>query len=246
MQKGFVTFVNQNPLYLELTNILIDSLLAFTDLPIEVNSINFDYKHDSNRIIVKRINLQQENYETVCYAKIQSFLNTDFDYSMGLDADCIALPNITDIFNEKNYKKMGDFVLPPKHESDPKNLDHVCKFFHIQQTQPYVHGNFLYGKNSKPFLQNVYDNCMIAKEFNIYLPNYDESMLNITLWQNYLINHYLPLYDPWYEVYLDFEEKNPGFQSGVFNRKDFLYVHGCKDPQIARNILKDTIEKQKF
>jgi hypothetical protein len=49
--NGYVTFVNNNPIYLELTNILVESVLNFSDKKIEVFAINFDYKHSNNRVI---------------------------------------------------------------------------------------------------------------------------------------------------------------------------------------------------
>ena len=36
MNEGYVTFVDTNPTYLELTNILIESVLNFSSRPIEV------------------------------------------------------------------------------------------------------------------------------------------------------------------------------------------------------------------
>jgi hypothetical protein len=240
MNLGFVTFVNRDPKYLELANILVESVLRFTNLPIEVNGINFDYKHKSDRVISKKLNVNPENFATICFSKIEAYMTTNFDYAVGMDADCIVLPEIINIFNKQNYLKMGNYILPPIHPQDPKDCEALCNFFGTRQTQPYIHADiFLLGQKSKSFLQEVYDNCYAAYRNKIRIGNVDESVLNVTLWKHKLTEHYLPLYDPYYEIWLDStESKIPtNIPKDMFKRENYMIVHGCKEPEIAKVIL---------
>ena len=70
MNEGYVVFVNNNPEYLKLCDILVESVLQFSKKPIEVFSINFDYVHSNKRVISNRIDLKTCNFETICYSKL--------------------------------------------------------------------------------------------------------------------------------------------------------------------------------
>lgn len=259
MNIGFVTFVNNNKKYIELTNVLIDSVLEFTPYSIEVNGINFDFHHKSDRVISKKIKIEPENFATICFSKLKAYLNTDFEYAVGMDADCILTPNILSIFKQENFEKLKNYILPPIHPKDPKNCFHLSNFFEAPQTQPYVHGLFLYGKQSKNFLEEAYENCFKAAMNSIYMPNLDESVLNVTLWKHKLQEQYLPLYDPSPEFFTDHifgDDKNDKLKSLVseikkiykiseneripenefYQKKNYMICHGCKDSSLAKKI----------
>lgn len=62
LKRGFVTFSNANEKYLGLLNVLVESVLLFTPLEIQVAGINFDYRHSNPRVISKRIHLEDEKF----------------------------------------------------------------------------------------------------------------------------------------------------------------------------------------
>ena len=96
MKNGYVTFVNDNLNYLKLCDILVESVINFSENPIEVFSINFDYKHSSEKVISRRIDLQTVGFNTICYSKLYSSINTSFDKAVQLDADFIITKQIID------------------------------------------------------------------------------------------------------------------------------------------------------
>jgi len=232
MNLGIATFVNQNKKYLELLEVMIESVLKFTDLKIEVNSINFNYTHNSNRVINKRININHENLYTIYFSKILSCIQTEFDYALILDSDNIVTPEIMNLFNQENYDNIDNYVLGPRHPQYPIVDDSLIKYFDAPQTQPYVHGNFLFNKNSKIFLEEVYDRCYFAYNNGIQLPSHDETILNLSLWKHKLTDKYLYYFDPYYEVFLNRHTEKQFYDEEV----KYYMCHGCKDPSIARNI----------
>ena len=72
MNQGYVTFINDNPKYLKLLDILVESVVLFSENPIEVFSINFDYTHSSDKVISRRIDLDRVGFDTICYSKLYS------------------------------------------------------------------------------------------------------------------------------------------------------------------------------
>ena len=68
MKNGYVTFVNDNPIYLKLCDILVESVINFSENPIEVFSINFDYKHSSENaenVEKNEVDYIREYYKTL-------------------------------------------------------------------------------------------------------------------------------------------------------------------------------------
>jgi hypothetical protein len=62
--------------------------------------------------------------------------------------------------------------------------------------------------------------------------NADETALNMMYWKYNCKNHYLPIIDPYYEC----------FYSDSQNYRDTAFTfHGCKDPIIQEQLLKDII-----
>ena len=99
MKKGFLTLTNENSKYKALVDVLVESVLEFTDLEIEVVGINFDYRHSNKRVLSKRMQLQPENSETIYYSKIKACMDSGFDVTMYLDSDIVVGPQIVDAFH---------------------------------------------------------------------------------------------------------------------------------------------------
>lgn len=245
MRKGFVTFVNNNQKYLKLNEILVESILSFTELEVEVFSINFDYKHENNRVISKRINVNKECIDTIFYSKIFSSLCSDFDIGLQLDSDMIVTSDAVKIFDKINsdYKYIKGSLHP---WNGPLNNSHhfIMNCMGVKtQSQPYIHATYLFTKNSKEFLKEAYDIGMQMFSNNIHPINYDETILNCLLWKKNISDANIECYDPYFEYFKNQIGLKANMQDLIpyGNRYDFhvdSYIcHGCKNEKEAQSIL---------
>ena len=239
MNEGYVTFVNNNKNYIELTNILIESVLLFSTRHIEVFSINFDYIHSSPKVLSKRITLPEETFETICYSKLYSSFNSSFDNGIQLDSDFIITKNMDLLFED--CKKITQTPLGSLHPSDPNNQSEIMDFLGVKEkTQPYVHATYLFSNNCKPFLEECY---LLSKEFmskNIKPQNFDETILNVMLWK-YNANNFVTTYDPYYDLFINRSEENKILHGYGNIPVNFYSCHGEKNPELAKIILKNLI-----
>jgi hypothetical protein len=231
MKNGYVTFVNDNPIYLKLCDILVESVINFSENPIEVFSINFDYKHSSEKVISRRIDLQTVGFETICYSKLYSSINTSFDKAVQLDADFIITKQMDKLFDLID----DDLKLPlcSLHNEDPNNQKNIMDILGVNnKSQYYVHGTYLFSKQTKDFLKECYDFSQYCLKNQILPENFDETILNVMLWKNKTTNSWVYPYDIWYDVFINPE--NNGYPESY----DLKYYssHGCKDPEFANQI----------
>lgn len=233
MKEGYNIFIDTNPVYLELMNILIESILAFSNKDIEVFSINSDYKHSSNRITNYRVNLPEVNFATICYTKIYASLNSSFDFGIQLDGDFIITKEMDKLFEDA--KTITNTPLGSLHPSDPNNQFQLMKYLGVtRKTQPYVHATYLYSKDCKPFFQECYDLSQYLYKNNFNPPNYDETILNTMLWK-YGSKRFVDTYDPYFGYFLDKTKKEEHGYDFIEN-VNFYSCHGIKDPIFAREV----------
>lgn len=252
MTKGFTTFVDSSPKFLQLLEVLIDSILNFTSYEIEVFSINSEYKHTNNRVRTQRLNSTGESFLDICQNKIIAATKSSFDLSIHLDADMIVTKDIINIFNYAS--NIDEYILAPIHPGDysfiqnnkleplhgEKQLMNILNI--SSKTQPYVHADtFLYNKNSIPFLETVLDLINFCKNKNIPLYAQDETAINVLLWKNNQTNRYTECYDGYFEI---FEDPNAlKNQYPILPIKKYL-AHGCKDPVRARSIYNNLLKNE--
>lgn len=237
MKEGYVTFINDNPLYRSLLDILVESVIQFSSKEIEVFSINFDYKHSSDRVINKRINLNSVNFETICYSKIYSSLNSEFDNGIQLDCDFILTDKMDILFDQcKEIKEYPIFSLHPK---DPNNQENIMDLLNVKtKSQPYVHATYLFSKKNNDFLQECYDFSKYCLKNNIKPVNFDETIFNVFLWKYCVKNSWINPYDIYYENFIN---HNP---IGYGTEINFYSCHGCKDISLAKNIFENIRTKK--
>lgn len=242
MKEGYVVFVNQNKKYIELTNILIESVITFSTRPIEVFSINFDYKHSSNRVLNKRINLTNENFENICYSKLYSSYNSIFDYGIQLDSDFIITKEMDKLFDE--CYKIETTPFGSIHPSDPNNQHNIMSYLGVNdKTQPYVHATYLFSNKCKDFLKECFLLSNELQSKGIIPHNYDETILNVMLWKYKSINTTIT-YDPYYDYFINRSDENKlthGYGDLPIN---FYSCHGEKDPIRAKEILNKLINSE--
>lgn len=244
MNRGFLIVVNNSDLYKNLGDVLIDSIIAFTDLPIEYVTINFDRTFNNSRINSRRINLKNECNENIYYTKIQAAKTSNLDEGFLIDVDAVVTPKITEVFD--NASKINDSILCPLHPQDPHNQLALMNILGIpEKTQPYVHAScFLFSKKSKEFYKKFFEMYNTVKSLNLndraYYANYDETFINLIFWKEKRTDTFLACCDPFFEYAFSNEEytKNyPGKIGNVeFKIKEYVW-HGCKDVDRAKQLL---------
>jgi hypothetical protein len=199
MRKGFVTFTNNVEKYRHLHDVLVRSLLEFTPLEIEVFGINFDYAHPDPRVIPKRINLETEDFWSICYSKIYASLMSEFDKTMHIDSDAVAAPGVVKVFDEFDVE--SKFIHASKHPWDgPLGFEHQQIMNYVGasvKTQPYVHAaSYVFSKNSKDFLSDVWEISQKMQADGVKPVNQDETIFNAMLWKHGVTDCFVDCYDP--------------------------------------------------
>lgn len=236
MNEGFVTFVNNSELYIKLTNVLVESVEKNTSKQIEVFSINFDYKHKSDRVISRRIDLNVVDYATICYTKLFSSFKSKFKFGIQLDGDMILTKDSEKLFED--CKRINHTPLGSQHPSDPNNQSELMRRMGVvEKTQPYVHATYLFSDSCKPFLEECFKQAYDLYKKGYIPPNFDETIYNVMLWK-YKSKDFVDCYDPYFEYFLDRSQSSKnthGYQN--LDNVNFYICHGCKDPGIAKTIL---------
>ena len=248
ISEGYVTFVNNKQPYLELTNILVDSILEFSTRPVEVFAINFDYTYKLNekRIIRRRINTISESFREICFCKTYATLNSSFDYGIQCDSDMIITPEADRLFEDcydiENLPK-GCLLY-----HDPNNQEYMMNYLNVKEkTQPYVYGSYLFNYTCKKFFSELYSIEQSVFNFTYeQIQCHDETLLNVLLWK-YNSKKYVDLYIPYYEYFIDIYLNNLNKEiisikpeNATYNELknvNYYICHGCKDPKQAREIL---------
>jgi len=232
--NGYVTFVNNNWIYVQLTNILIESVLSFSKFDIEVFSINFDFKYPSDRVRITRINIPHESYGNICYCKLYGSFNTIFDNGVQLDADMIITKDADLLFN--HCIDIDQTPLGSLHPNDfyHPSIDSIMHYLGCQKrTQPYVHATYIFSNSCKPFLEECYKISQDMRKKGISPINFDETIYNVLLWK-YNCTKYVDCYDPNWLIFTDRSLKDIHYKDMAVN---YYICHGLKDPHVARNIL---------
>lgn len=237
MKEGYVVFVNENEVYLSLLEILIESILTFSTRPVEVFSINFDYRHSSSRVLTKRINLSNVNYGTICYSKLYATINSSFEYGIQLDSDFIITEKM-DLLFEKT-KTVGEFPLASLHPQDPCNQKNVMDYIGVdKKSQPYVHATYLFSEKTKPFFEECYNLSQELLSKGINPVNWDETILNVMLWKYECKGLWVDPYDIYWEIFVSGKNWERNGYPLDFNL-NFYSCHGLKDPKRAKLILEN-------
>ena len=237
--KGVVTYVNNNQKYIQLVECMIDSVLTFTDLPIEVFTINFDYKHSNKRVLPKRLDMV-ENHANLYYGKLLACERSEFDVTMHIDSDAIVTPELINMFTDNIETSL---VLMPQHPwngTPNPRMAAILANLKAQKTQPYLHAAaFLFTKNSKPFFKEIWDYSQILP---FHPENFDESLLNCFLWKYNQTDCYVDCFDPYFEYFKYIKNIKPYDYNGQpytdipnFTINNYI-AHGCKDPTHAKFI----------
>jgi len=251
MKFGFTTFTTVS--WLPLVNVLVDSVLKFSKFDITVNLINCEYDFKHPRVSTNTIKLARPTFFSVCMCKWLSVLSCGYDIGLILDGDMIVTPEIDNIFFENKNKILNsNFPLFAKHPNnvfdDPKHkepLDNLIKYFSDNKpAMNYVYASCLFSKNNLWFISEVYETMLNFHKQGLTCYIEDEGLIN-SLLTKYNVSkdigyNYLPNSD-FAQNYID----NSIIESNIFNETyiqkkcpiKFYTFHGCKDKDIAENIL---------
>jgi len=249
-KRGILIVVNKEDKYASLSDVLIESILKFTNLDIEYVTINFNRTFDNIRIHTRRINLNLENNENIYYTKLQAAKTSILDEGFLVDADSVVTPEVVRVFD--NINRIDGDILCPLHPQDPHNQLALMKILGIQEkTQPYVHAAcFLYSTKSKSFFDKFFKMYERVKKLNlndrIYYANYDETFINLIYWEEKRKTSFMDCCDPWFGHALTIEsylEKYPKLLGDIpFKVKEYIW-HGCKEVDQAKELIKIVSKK---
>ncbi|CAF0771689.1 unnamed protein product [Rotaria sordida] len=235
-KEAFVTFTNSRPQYLELLDVLLDSIHLFSKRPVIIFSIDFDLiinftRHP--RVTIKRIS-QKNCGPTIFACKLLAIVSSELNYGIQLDIDSVVNYNI-DLLFDMLHVWPYNLPLAPKHPDDPKNYRFYMEQNKVKyRTVPYMHASFVWTYRAYPFIRHV----LTLMQHGAFMgANYDETAMNVMLWKA-KTNHTLCKYDPYGPLYLEKYEK-PQKSPACLPYCDGVYLvfHGQKDSLISKNIL---------
>lgn len=232
MKFAYVSFVNDNQLYIELMKTTIDSVLKFSKHVLIIYLVNVpENKVEKNfpkseRIIYRHIN---NSLPSIYYYKpwiIIDSIRKGLESGFYIEADDILTPNCDTM--ETIAESLSELPISQIHPSDCTPSANILNTLGvIEKTQPYIHAHVLFKNTNIKFLEEWLEDCMKVKELF-----WDESALNCMYWKYNCKNHYLPHDSPWHETF--YSEPN--------TRSVRISYHGCKDPKIQRNLFNDMVE----
>ncbi|CAF0918968.1 unnamed protein product [Didymodactylos carnosus] len=238
-KEAFVTFSNNNPTYLALLNVMLDSVHLFSTRPIIAFGIDVDLmvnltKHP--RVIKRRIS-QSNCGPSVYFCKILAIVESKADYGVLLETDDIVNYNVDALFDVL-HKWPYDLPLSPRHPDDPQNQQPFMKQFGVEKkTTPYIHAHIAWTFRAYPFLHNVQK---LVREGHFAGANFDETAINVMLWKA-KANHTLCKLDPYVSYITEYE--NPNENCTKYCNTAFILLHGSKDPGFSAHVLKRLQER---
>jgi hypothetical protein len=248
---GFVTFATED--WLPLLEVLVDSIKEFSKFKIKINTINFDYNFNSDKVITEKIDLKNVNRMNIHAQKWIGLKNNPFDYCLILDCDMIATSEIDNIFY-KNYEKLNTINYPlfARHPhnpfKNPENEEHLKNFISLfTENTPkinYIFANCVFNtKKHMWFIDDIIWNLEYAIQNDIWFYAEDEGLVNALATKHSFTEDIGYNYFPWYECYVDYI-KNLRFGNHVMENYisnncpiEYYLFHGCKNYLDAKNIL---------
>lgn len=247
MNIGFVTFCTEN--YTGIMDNLVDSVLSFSKYDIVIYCLNFDYKHESNRVKIKRINLDLLTYFNICKMKIFASIDCGLDVGLILDGDMVVTNQIDNIFDENlNRVINSEFPLFAKHPHNPftrndyENM--VKKYTSKNPKMKWVYASYLFSKKNVWFLEKVYEemkliNNQIGEDELIINSLLAEYEVDYDIGYNYLPNGLNEMTDIFFGRLENTVENNPYLQHDCPVKFYMFHGHLCKDVDQGKKLIKE-------
>ncbi|CAF2130041.1 unnamed protein product, partial [Rotaria magnacalcarata] len=234
-KEAFVTFSNNQPSYLALLNVLLDSVHAFSTRPIIAFGIDVDLNIDTNKYprVIKRRIAQSDCGPSVYFCKIHAIVSSNVEYGVLMETDDVVNYNVDVLFDVLH---VWPYPLPlsPRHPDDPQNYDIYMKNHNVsKRTTPYIHAHIIWNYRAIPFLKKLHS---LLRQGDFQGANFDETAVNVMLWKAGA-NHTLCKYDP-YHTYGDAYIRWPTITNcSQYCHTAFITLHGCKEHQVSSDLL---------
>jgi len=215
---AYVSFVNNNPQYIDLMKTTILSIKTFSQFPLILYCVNVPLNTFSNdiQIIIKHIDTILPNIYYYKPFVIKDAIENGVKNGYYIESDDVLTP-FADSFLLKKVNELTNIPISPIHPDDvdiPYQDGVIVNS--MKKTQHYIHGHVLFSAKNIEFIKEWLQNCLKYNNFK----NADETVLNLLYWKYNCSNHYLDIIDPYY---LHFYDK-PQIRDTVCS------FHGCKDP----------------
>lgn len=217
---AYVTFVNNNPQYIELMKTTILSVLQFSRFPLLLYCVNMSHISnifpENERIIIKHIDTKLPNIYYYKPYVIMDCIENGVKKGYYIESDDVLTPFADDILFTK-AQELTSIPISPIHPID-NNIPYKDMVIvdSLVKTQHYIHAHVLFVEENLDFIKEWLTECL---KYNHY-QNADETVLNLMYWKRKCINHYMEVIDPWYMNF----DTNPEIRDKVCS------FHGCKNP----------------
>lgn len=233
-KEAFVTFTNAHSYYIELLDVLLDSVHLFSTRPVIIFSVDFDLTINRTRhprALVERL-AESDCGQAPFGCKLLAMISSEVHYGVQLEVDAVVNHHV-DLLFDMLHVWPYDVPLAPKHPNDPLNYrEYMAEYDVKSRSTPYMHGTFAWTHRAYPFLRQVFGLMQRGAFSNA---NVDETAMNVMLWKA-KANHTLCKYDPFGPIAIDkYEENAPACTDecdGVY-----LVFHGQKRSLLSRDIL---------
>ncbi|UJR24649.1 hypothetical protein I4U23_006023 [Adineta vaga] len=234
-KEAFVTFCNNNPLYLSIFEVLLDSIHTFSTRHIIAFGIDVDLNIDTKkypRLIKRRIS-QRDCGPSVYFCKIHAIVSSNVEYGVLMETDDVVNYNV-DVLFDVLHAWPYPVPISPRHPDDPHNYFDFMKEFNVsKRTTPYLHAHMIWNYRAMPFLRNLQS---VLHQGHFHGANYDETAVNVMLWQA-KADHTLCKYDPFFS-YSEVYERWPIITNcSKYCHTVFLTLHGSKEARTSAALL---------
>jgi hypothetical protein len=247
MKIGFVTFCTEN--YIGIMNNLLESVLSFSKYNIIVYCLNFNYKHDSNRVQIKRVDLDNLSYFNICKMKLYATIDCGLDIGLILDCDMIVTNQIDNIFEENLDKVINsEYPLFAKHPDNPFDkadyADMIKKYTNKKPKMKWVYASYLFSKKNVWFIEKVYNemsqiNNQIGEDeliINAFLTDYE---VNYDIGYNYLPNGLNDMIDIFFNRVENTVDNNYYLQRDCPVKFFIFHGHLCKNVNEGKKLINE-------
>ena len=237
MNFAYVSFVNNNDLYIDLMKTTIKSVLIFSRHSLILYCVDFDGKTvfpENDRLILR--NLMNIKLPSIYYFKpfiiLDSLLN-GLKHGYYIESDDVMTPFCDNVFLVA--QQLRELPISPLHpETHITPFDDMIFLKIKEKTQDYIHGHVVFKDTNLRFKDEWLHECL--KDFTY--TNADESVLNCMYWRygckNYYIGNEQVSNDPYFTQFYTRPE---------IRMIDYVFsFHGCKNPVEQDKLLDDMIE----
>lgn len=234
-KEAFVTFSNNQPTYLALLKIFLDSVHTFSTRPVIAYGVDVDLDINTTQYprVIKRRLAQSDCGPSVYFCKIHAIVSSGVDYGVLMETDDIVNYDIDVLFD---VLRVWPYPVPisPRHPDDPGNYHHFLQQHNVPKpTTPYIHAHVIWNYRALPFLKNLQS---LLKQGHFQGANYDETGVNVMLWAA-KANHTLCKYDPYFTYMEPYEKWPEVINCSRYCHTVFLTLHGSKDVQASADVL---------